>query len=201
MRYTINAKTGQRKEGKAAPKLLREDLRVLPSEIVTNEIEEESKVHELDAPHIRDSFLEDFVEEAEGKTPEKQLTTDDVAPKLPEKKIRKISQASQFDVDLIRLRVMKACLDTEKIRVRRGLPLDLGKRYLWFPEDNLDYYCLRRGNPPAPQDRPGYLKHKELHIDLEVLPKRIADYSNRLQAEKLVNAFTANPYLFSSRFH
>lgn len=78
---------------------------------------------------------------------------------------------SQKAIDPIRMRVLfhlvRAILDGHTERA---------VRHLWFPEENLDLYIMRKGNPPADDDRPNHLKGLRLHIDPEKVPDWIVEY-------------------------
>lgn len=165
-------------EGKASPELLREDLRKLPSDYITKDTSDDTKIHELDAPHVVEAIKYDKakeVEEAENPTPD---------PK-PEKKLKSevepgrdipFTQVAdpQFEVDLIRFSIIRAIVTSaaEGAIPEEGL---FARRYVWFPKNNLNIYELRQGNPPANLERPAYLKNIDLFIDIEYWPKRITD--------------------------
>lgn len=165
-------------EGKASPELLREDLRKLPADYVTKDTSDDTKIHELDAPHVVEALKYDKAKEAD----EAENPTPD--PK-PEKKLKSQVEPGrdipftkvadpQLEVDLIRFSIIRAIVDSAE---KYGPPEEglFCKRYVWFPKNNLNIYELRQGNPPANVSRPGYLKNLELFIDIENWPSRITD--------------------------
>lgn len=72
-------------------------------------------------------------------------------------------------IEKARIRVTLACLVTAVEQGVRKPPV----RHLWWPEDNINKYALRDGNPPADVDRPKHLRGQHLVIDLGVIPRPV----------------------------
>lgn len=178
LRYKLSEKDLTLKPGKASPKLLPWDLRQLPSEFIAKEVNEQDKIHEVDPKHIKQKILKDRIKEIEDadqpKPPEAPKLPDATLPQINQ--IRRVSNARPLDIDLVRMRVMRACLSTEKQRVADGHAPDYGPRYVWFPDDNIDIYELHRGNPPPDSRRPKHLRGIDLWVDLTTPPPRVIDY-------------------------
>jgi hypothetical protein len=156
-------------DGKAAPRLLPEPLRELPSDYVTNEIEDASRVHELDPAHILEALVDDRREAEQGKQPEAEQNL----PRLPGPEH---TRCTQDNIDLIRLRVLSVLVSQNAARVDGGQLPDLRVRHIWFPSDDVLGECLLRwGNPPPDRDRPRHLKHKSIEIDPSQMPASIVE--------------------------
>lgn len=181
--------SGEWRSGKASPKLLREDLRKLPSDYVTDEIEDIDRVHELDPDHVVESLVEER-SLAEQKTEEQRKTrVSRLLEDVPHDRPIKLTQPR---VDWVRLRVLSAVLGTLAEQAAAGRRPDFGVRHLWFPEDNVNHYELRRGNPPSPSDRPKHMKNIDLVIDVLCPPQSITaaaeeiDYDLKYDIRKIV---------------
>lgn len=166
---------GQWVEGRASPELLREDLRKLPGEHVTKEIEDGDKIHAEDAPHVVGSILEDKAKEERNEG--KALTVPEAIkslPKLPPPGVV-APVAGQWWIDIVRTKVLSACLKRFADEYERGIDSDLSVKHLWWPKNNINAYQLRAGNPPSNRDRPKWLRNKRIEIDILNIPARIRD--------------------------
>lgn len=155
---------GTWESGKAAPELLREDLRALPSDAITKDVDDPDRVHALDPEHIRDELADKHI------LPEAPKDEEMPKPGLGWRPVK----GRQQDVDLVRLRVMAAILQTELSRYENGEKPNLEARHLWFPEDDIRVYSLRLGNAPPDSERPQHLRRLALEIDVTSLPDSIA---------------------------
>lgn len=143
-------------------RLLREDLRRLPSEYVTDDTDDPDAVHELDAEHIRDNVAEERFEKEQ--SPEQET---------PERVVPDWRPVRQDFVDLIGLRITMTLLNEASARLERGEHHDLKHYHLWFPTNDIRVYELRPGNPPADADRPEHLRNIDLVVDPLELKARI----------------------------
>ena len=150
--------------GRASPELLREDLRALPSELLTKDAGDADRIYESDEAHVQQSILRDYATAAAGKTPEAE-------DKLGAEAVRG-GRLTQESVDFVRLRVMRA-ISTNDLTPGEKLKVS----HLWFPRDDVNAYELRMGNPPADSQRPKHLRRLRLEIDLSTgrLPETIVD--------------------------
>lgn len=162
---------------KAAPELLRAEMRALPGELVTKDVDDADRVHDLDAPHIR----EVLVEEAREASGEAVWAGEADAPPPPDAKPPQTPREAmannpQLAVDVVRLRVLRAWASAETDQISGGRPTDMGFRYLWFPIPG-DFDCYEWRKPPVPidRDRPAHLRGLDLVVDLQntALVKRI----------------------------
>jgi len=159
-RYVWDPVTKKFQSGKAAPELLREDLRALPSEFLTKDIEDGTRIHEIDDPHTQEDLKDQLQEEKSA------------LPPLPAgAPVGEVVPLNQWQVDLVRLRAMQSVIHAES---RKAKP-DLSVRHLWFPRNNVNEYALRRGNPPSDRERPVHLKGLRLEIDVFEWPARLKD--------------------------
>lgn len=150
--------------GKAAPALLRPDLRELPAEVVTSDVDDPGRIHPIDPPHVAATTL------AEHAVAQMDKPTEQAKPEAPTLIWRPVTQG---DVDLIRLRVMGAIVEDQIRRHAAGEPIDLSVRHLWFPENDIRVYSLERGNPPPDSLRPKHLRRLHLEIDVTTLPESL----------------------------
>lgn len=161
-------------EGKASPELKPEHLRKLPANYVTKDIADPDKIHELDVPHIVDALTEE--QEKRDLEGSKTETMADALPKLKCAQPGETVPLSQWEIDVVRMRVIKARVDHMVfMKMNHNVAPDLKTKHLWFPEDNVNIYELREGNPPADKDRPKHMRGLRLEIDVENLPPRIVD--------------------------
>ena len=189
-------KDGEWQEGGAAPELLRDDLRILPGELVTKEIEEDHKIHELDPEHVADTYLFEYMERAEGRDPDEVPRVRDerlsntwgmppVGEEVPFSRYN--PEQNQKFIDLFRARAASVALGNLLDRLRTGKISENEECvfHIWFPSDNLNHYERRAGNPPGESQRPKYLRGYKLHVDLnnpvpEMMAKAIAENNPEL---------------------
>lgn len=166
------------RDGAASPKLLPAELRALPGELVGSDTDDPNKAHELDAPHVRRVIVKDFVKE-QTKAPEPE-TASSVTKKLWAPGPGERAPVRQWFVDVARMRVIKALVNTWAAQFARGGTPDLTPCHLWFPTDNVNEYVLRMGNPPSRKDRPKYLRDIDLVIDVMAPPaSMMAEFAKR----------------------
>lgn len=142
---------------------IREDLRRLPSEYVTTDVDDPGKVHALDPGHVRDTI-------AEERFAEDQASKDPAAPAAPPWR-----PVRQDLVDLIGLSATKQLLITASGELESGRPTGLRVYHLWFPKNDIRVYALRRGNPPPDSERPAHLRGIDLVVDPCVLKPRVLE--------------------------
>ena len=145
-------------------RLLREDLRQLPEDSVTDDIEDADRVHALDPDHVRDAVAID-----KQRADQAEKVPDEEKPQgVPEWK-----PVRQDFVDMIILSVTKTLLDRAVLNLKRGQEHGLQHYHLWFPENDIRIYGLRPGNPPPNIERPEHLKNIDLVVDPTELNPRI----------------------------
>lgn len=156
-----------RKEGKAAPELLRSDLRRLPGDLVTKEVGDGEKIHELDEEHTRLALIQEHDKKLQGKEPEQEEEAGAPAALRDEERL-----LTQERIDIIRLRVMRAIAKNAQTPEEK-----LALRHVWFPRNDINAYSLRDGNAPGDADRPKHLRRFKLEIDLASgrLPETVVD--------------------------
>ena len=169
------------KQGKG--ELLPEGLRELPSELVTKDAEEEDKVHRLDPKHVRLSLTDEYFD--------KHTKEPEVEAEKPKNKWLPVKQ--EF-VDLVILRAMAAIIETEESRQARGHPPRHPVYHLWFPENDLRVYELRKGNPPPATERPRHLRSIDLVVDITHLPRRIKDMIRKDPKRRAIYQGTLEEY-------
>ena len=139
-------------------------LQHLPSELVATDDDDPDKISIFDAPHIQKELIEEHDKRAQ-------------APAKKNSKYPPVAQPgeyislTQFQIDIVRLRVCKAVTDVHMEEVRQKAFKGIPSRYVWFPENNVNEYQLRMGNPPSDRDRPKHLKRFKLEIDPVVIPQ------------------------------
>lgn len=84
---------------------------------------------------------------------------------------RRVEPLTPRGIEHTRIRVTLACLISA---VEKGVRKPR-VRHLWFPQDNVNRYELRDGNPPADVDRPKHLRGQSLVIDIGVIPADVWD--------------------------
>jgi len=158
---------------KRSVELLPEHLRKLPGELVTKEKADPDKAHAIDAPHVVESIIHDRAEEIK-KADDKPVDK----PILRAAKPGEYVPLSQQQIDIVRMRVLSSLID-QFIKWAGGDKTvdreDFGVRYLWFPDNNVNNYELRDGNPPSDTDRPKHMRRFELVCDIDHIPKRVHD--------------------------
>ena len=170
-------KDGKWEEGKAAPQQLREDLRVLPSELITKDIDDPDRIHEIDPEHVADTYLDDYIKRAQGIDPDAPVKY--APPHLAEKyglppvgKVVKFTDQSkektQSQIDMFRLRVASVLLGNLQDQLIAGKVSENEQTrfYIWWPNNNVNEYHLKEGNPPPDSKRPKHLRGFQIHVDL-----------------------------------
>ena len=132
----------------------------LPEELIATDDDDPDKVSALDAPHIKETLVEDHV----AKLLEQEKKEDPRIPKPGQKR-----PLDQFQIDLVRLRVCRVLIDNAIDAQVRGTFEGFEPAHVWFPDDNANKYELRRGWGPTNGDRPKHLKHYKLELDPPVL--------------------------------
>ena len=175
----VIGENGRWREGTAAPESLREDLRELPSELVTKDPSSPDQIHELDPPHI----VEDLVYQHE-----KRQRDADKPPELAEllepfeAPIGEVVPLTQQRVDFVRFRLIQTRLRLIERKAREGQEVDLFEPvHVWFPRDKVNEYTMHKGFPPPdvlgswPNGRPRHLLRLHLAVDVLSPPKSIRD--------------------------
>lgn len=171
-KQTLN-EAGEWRDGAAAPKLLPEELRVLPGELVGNDVDDPDKAHELDAPHVVGSIVRDHAKAIEAAEKPAKETTRTVAKKLWAPGPGERAPVRQWFVDVTKMRVIAAMAAAALDDFNAGRVPDIGVHHLWFPTDNVNAYELRRGNPPHRKDRPRHMRDIDLVVDVMAPPRSI----------------------------
>lgn len=175
------AESGEWRDGKAAPQLVRQDLRRLPADLVTKDVDDPDKAHEIDAPHVVSAIIKDFIKaNAPSDKPE---TADGAAKKLWAPGPGERAPVRQWFVDVVKLRVISSMVNRAVEEFAAGIVPDLAPCHLWFPVDNANEYLLRRGNPPPRKDRPRHLRDIDLVVDVMNPPRSIVDELRRRGVE------------------
>ena len=158
--------------GKGA-ELLPEQLAKLPGNMVTKEEPDGDRAHALDAPHVVDQIVEDRLkEQAAADKPEEPQ---DIIKRLSCAKPGERCKLTQWEIDVVRMRVIYSILERELHLARSGKPADLSVRHMWFPEDEVNIYSVREGNPPAEVDRLPHLRGFDLAVDVLLPQQSIID--------------------------
>lgn len=173
----VLTESGEWRDGAAAPQHLPDELRRLPGEIVTKDVDDPDKAHEIDAPHVVNTIAKDFVK-AQVKE-ERDDTPQKVAKKLWAPGPGERAPVRQWFVDVARMRVIAALVNRAVDSVNQGVMPDLTPCHLWFETNNVNAYCLRMGNPPPPKERPKHLKNIDLVVDVMSPPQSIVDILKR----------------------
>lgn len=183
--HRTRAEDGTWRDGKASPKLLREDLRVLPGETVTHEWQDGDRIHEEDPDYVAQTILEDRQiaqdkQEAgfSGLDHEGQLA--DMAKQIDDAPIVEAVPINQKRVDAARFRAIANLTLSAEGLAKKGEPyLHLMEvQHLWFPGDDVNKYELRPGNPPADSERPDHLYAIDLVVDPLHWPRRMVDIAH-----------------------
>lgn len=170
MKQTLTEQ-GEWREGAAAPRMLPDELRKLPGELVTRDVDDPDKAHDSDAPHVVRSIVRDF---AKAQAPEPE-TQDKAVKKLWAPGPGERAPVRQWFVDVAKMRVIAALVNRAVDDFGAGLDADLSIKHLWFATDNVNDYTLRSGNPPARRDRPKHLRDIDLVVDVIDPPKSIVE--------------------------
>lgn len=171
MKSTLT-ESGEWRDGAAAPRLLPENLRKLPGELVGADVDDPDKAHELDAPHVVKALVKDF---AKAQQEPRDDTAQKVTKKLWAPGPGERAPVRQWFVDVAKMRVIASLVNRALGQFNAGVAPDLSVKHLWFPNENVNEYELRAGNPPSRRDRPHYLRDIDLVVDVLEPPKSICD--------------------------
>jgi len=144
---------------------LPEHLRVLPADLVTKDEGDEDRIHETDAPHIVDALREEYDKRQQPEA--EKVRTQDAMRRLGADTVGERVPLRQDRVDLVRARAFCGLITgaSQLAKLGRDYGLKLVIHHLWFPEDNVNEYELRVGNPPPDNERPKHLRRLVLWID------------------------------------
>jgi hypothetical protein len=148
---------------KAAPELVRQDLRELPASYLTKDVDDPSKIHQLDPPHIVESQTEDLDNASVAEAP--KMLPDILSPKGPPV-LCTAHPVNQNLVDIVRCRWLVRFFEREKelLSADAAHRSDFTNRHVWFPENMIGKYTVRWGNAPADADRPAHLRGLDLTL-------------------------------------
>ncbi len=160
---------------------MREDLRILPGEMYTEELAVENKIHELDPPHIQEALLHEYEEKQQGTEKESRETRQEKEVfELRRAKVGRVVPLDQEKIDIERMMAVIQVIKSELARAESTqTPVNFGVRHLWFPKNNVNIIELRDGNPPADADRPKHLRRFDITVDILNPPQRIQDLLER----------------------
>lgn len=153
---------GKWREGKAKPALLREDLRALPSEYLTNDPADGSKIHELDAPHIVEALQDDIAEEQQTVDP---MLLEGIIQLADAPLSEPVVPLNQWRVDAVRLRVALARIENAWAKARKGEVVDLEVCHIRFPRNNVHEYSFAPGKPPRDKKLRPHERGLKLWVD------------------------------------
>jgi hypothetical protein len=153
---------------KKQKKKLPADLAKLPSELVTNEIGEEDKIHKNDAPHVRLGIVK-----AAAKKEKRVVKQNILAEAYMRTLLTGIAKSDptrpvdQFLVDICRGWVL----------AKKALSADpnFAPRYLWFEKSRGWAMTLKKGEPPPDRRRPLHLRRLKLRLNMLSWPERVVD--------------------------
>ena len=152
---------------------LPQEIRNLPEDLIATDLADPEKIHKYDAPHIIDELSEDYIKAQETPKEIKKLKCAQVGEYVP---------LSQWEIDVVRMRVIKNTVDSMMTWAERGVTPDYTVNHLWFPENNVNHYELRKGNPPSNSDRPKHLHGFSIEVDVLCIPERVQDLIDENQA-------------------
>jgi hypothetical protein len=158
--------------GTAKPELLPPHLRGLPGNLVSKDLDDPDKAHDLDAPHVINSIVRD-AEKAQNPEPEKIDTAPKVAKKLKAPGPGERAPVLQWYVDVAKMRVIHSLIGSAVDACAAGRPYDISVKHLWFPTTNVNEYFLRDGNPPSNKERPKHMRGIDLVVDVLEPPRSI----------------------------
>lgn len=166
-------RNGRWYRGKASPEHLEEDLRQLPASYLTKDTGEEAKIHQLDPPHIRRALAH------EQEMHERYDVKKEPVKALQRAPFGEVVPLRQDFIDVEKMFVMKGVIEGQLREIERGerdKPDLVSGRHLWFPENNVNNWVVRKGWAPPDSQRPAHLRGFELNVDLLNIPERIRDY-------------------------
>ena len=165
--------SGEWRDGRAAPKLIAENLRKLPSEIVGTDVDYPDKAHEVDAPHVVKSIVKDFGKKMSADP--KDDTPEKIAKRLWAPGPGERAPVRQWFVDVVKMRVISTLINRAIDEYNAGFEPDVAPCHLWFPVNNANEYMLRRGNPPPRKERPRHLRDIDLTVDITDPPRSVVE--------------------------
>lgn len=165
---------GKWTEGKASPELLRPELRELPANRLTKDIDDPDRIHALDSPHIVAALNDEITErEADERIDPLGKRTLDYGLPGP-------GEAAPLSQRLVYRRIAMMYALTWEIHFERRWKefLQSGRwkpevQHLWFPEDNINHYTTRPGHAPENKRRPKFMRGLYLDFDLLDPPKPV----------------------------
>ena len=175
-RYIFDAK-GNKREVKGHKHRFRkvpDNMKGLPEELVGTNMADPDKIDVLDAPHVVDGIVDDYMEKQDA----------------PEKKKLRCAQPgeyvplSQWEIDCVRMRVIKVSVDRYIEEAKAGLTPNWGVKHLWFPENNVNHYELRDGNPPGDNQRPKHMRRFRIEIDILCIPETIQELLDKEKSQE-----------------
>jgi hypothetical protein len=182
-RYILDAKGNKRevKGHKHRFKNLPEHLKGLPENLIGTDMADPDKVDEHDAPHIVGELIEQHAktEKDKARVPYKKLKCAQIGEVVP---------LSQWEIDVVRMRVISSTVNKLLNEAKTGQDPDMSVNHLWFPEDNVNHYALRTGNPPSDRDRPKHLRGYRIEIDITSIPESVRDV---IEEQKRIDALNA----------
>lgn len=167
---------------KASPELLSHALRQLPGELVTKELEDPDRAHPSDAPHVIGQIVDDHIE--------REVKSDAPPPLRQASRFAQAGQCirlSQREIDFVRMRVISSLIEEYLAWLQGGDDKDgspVSVRHLWFPENNVNSYELRDGNPPPDADRPKHMRRFRLECDIEDIPRAVHNLIKEAESVK-----------------
>jgi hypothetical protein len=144
------------------------------------DIEDGSKPHELDPPHIVEALEEEHINKEEygilafddPRRDAQEAIRNPVAPFTSDD--TREHTITQQRIDAVRLRVLPfsilGAIRKKHIGVMNIPPI----RHFWFGANDDRVYELRMGNPPPDSSRPSWLKGMKLEQDLGVITPEVA---------------------------
>ena len=182
-------KDGKWEEGKASPELLSDDLKRLPSDLVTKEPGDADKIWEGDAPHTQDALISDYIDKVTGKNEKKELKESFKMAEFRKNLYKDTSKPipiTDENLGLERMAATVSLISSALILVDNNssqwtmehedeLNERLGVHHLWFDDDNILALELRRGNPPPPKSRKKHLRDKYQVVDPMDPDRRVKD--------------------------
>lgn len=172
-------KDGKFVEGKAGPEQLPEHMRALPSSFITKHEAEGDKVHELDPPHIVEALVKDLTEKEQPKPTLDGLPLAVQALSASMAPLGAVVPLNQRRIDVVRFRIIRSRIDRLCKEAEAGtIKLEDALKnvdHVWFPEDNVNKYELRKGLPPPNSMRPKRLHNYRLELDIMNWPQSVID--------------------------
>ena len=175
----------------ATPKLLKENLRGLPSELVTNDDENEKLAHELDPAHIVKAVVKDharkLMREEKGENKEK---VDDILLRLKKPMIGKIIPLSQREIDVVIFRTISTIRSEWAMALQAGFVSDMEQKFhLHFPSDNVNEIFIHKG--PTPHNcetdsrchKNKYTMKYRTTVDPLVIPQSVQEMFSKMGVE------------------